>query len=267
MRIIVSISSDIGAALASDWLSSGFEVWGTYRNWSAQCETLRKQGATLEFCDLNDSNSIKNALSKFPKDRDWSTLVLAAGDQKPIGLFHEINYDEWTKSVQSNLLGQLHLLHGFMNVKYQGKNKRTVILFAGGGTNNATERYSAYTLSKIASIKICELLDFEYEDYKFTCLGPGWVESKIHNSTIEAGLKAGTNFEKTRMMRARSLMNSMSDVIECCNWVVESEKSVVGGRNFSVVHDSWRSSRLYFELQNNSEIYKLRRFGNELKID
>lgn len=267
MRIIISISSDIGAALASDWLSSGYEVWGTYRNWSAKCEDLRKHGAVLEFCDLIDSNSIQNVLSKFPKYQDWSTLVLAAGDQKPIGLFHEIDFEEWAKSVQSNLLGQLHLLHGFMNVKSEREGKRTVILFAGGGTNNATERYSAYTISKIASIKICELLDFEYQDYKFACLGPGWVESKIHNSTIEAGVKAGKNFEKTKMMRSGSLMNPMRDVIECCNWVIESEKSVVGGRNFSVVHDSWRSSRLYFELQNNSEIYKLRRFGNKLKND
>ena len=36
-RIILSISSDIGFALACDWLKKGFNVSGTYRNYSDKC--------------------------------------------------------------------------------------------------------------------------------------------------------------------------------------------------------------------------------------
>ena len=142
-----------------------------------------------------------------------------------------------------------------------------MILFAGGGTNNATERYSAYTVSKIASIKICELLDFENYDYSFSCIGPGWVESKIHNATLKAGAKAGSNYDKTLKMREEKLMNPIEDVIECCNWVIAKEKNIVGGRNFSVVHDAWRKSNLEKYLLNDTNIYKLRRYGNDLTVD
>ena len=40
----------------------------------------------------------------------------------------------------------------------------------------------------------------------------------------------------------------------------------MGGRNISLVHDSWRDGGedLALELRQDGQIYKLRRFGNEL---
>lgn len=266
MRVIVSISSDIGTALARDWLNEGYNVWGTYRRWSDNCNSLKKLGADLVHCDLNDQNSITAAFNSFPKEKNWSTLVLAAGDQNPIGLFKDIDFQDWAKSIQSNFVGQVDLLHKLMQIPFHENILRSVIFFAGGGTNNATERYSGYTISKIASIKLCELLDFENSCYKFTCVGPGWVESKIHDATIAAGTKAGKNLEKTILMRQDSLMNPVSNVVICCNWIIRSPKEVVGGRNFSVIHDSWENENLDEALRGNPDLYKLRRFGNEIEF-
>ena len=267
MRIIVSVSSDIGTNLARNWIAAGHQVWGTYRRWTENCNLLKSIGVTLEYCDLSSVISIQRALESIPTGHDWTCAVLASGDQVPIGLFHQSDFTEWANSIQVNLVGQLQFLHGLMQIRKVPNNERTVILFAGGGTNGATERYSAYTISKIASIKICELLDFENHDYKFACIGPGWVESKIHDATLEAGAKAGNNYFKTLKMREAGLMNPLEDVIACCNWVISSEKDVVGGRNFSVVHDSWRNSSLPTYLRNDPNMYKLRRFGNDLIID
>jgi NAD(P)-dependent dehydrogenase (short-subunit alcohol dehydrogenase family) len=139
-----------------------------------------------------------------------------------------------------------------------------VIFFAGGATNSAIERYSAYTVSKIASIKMCELLDFEISDTKFTILGPGWVKTKIHQSTIREPINSGKNFARTSEMLQGNEMNPMSKVIECCNWVISQPKEVVGGRNFSVVYDKWGDLELNNELLENENLYKLRRFGNNL---
>jgi len=46
--------------------------------------------------------------------------------------------------------------------------------------------------------------------------------------------------------------------------VISQPKEVVGGRNFSVVNDKWGESKLNKELLKNENMYKLRRFGNEL---
>jgi hypothetical protein len=59
-------------------------------------------------------------------------------------------------------------------------------------------------------------------------------------------------------------MNPMSKVVECCNWVISQPKEIVGGRNFSVVYDNWGDPRLNIELLKDDNMYKLRRFKNEL---
>ena len=116
MRIILSVSSDIGTALAKNWLKAGHEVWGTYRRWTENCDLLKSLGVTLEYCDLSSVHSIRQALDSLPTGCDWSCAVLASGDQEPIGLFHEINFAELSNSIQVNLVGQLQFLHGLMQI-------------------------------------------------------------------------------------------------------------------------------------------------------
>jgi NADP-dependent 3-hydroxy acid dehydrogenase YdfG len=268
--MILSISSDIGTALAEDWIASGFEVVGTYRTWSENCERLKSLKANLIQCDFTNKNSVKSALSASNRIPHWDVLVLGAGDQNPIGLFKDIDFDNWEKSIDANFTGMLRFLH--KSLGFPSNNRlRSVVFFAGGGTNSATERYSAYTISKIASMKMCELLDFEIKDTKFTILGPGWVKTKIHYSTLIEPENSGRNFEITKKMLSGmkvngNQINPMSRVIECCNWVISQSKEVVGGRNFSVIHDQWENTKLVDELVKNNDLYKLRRFGNDLKI-
>lgn len=261
MRIILSISSDIGTALAIDWLEAGHKVSGTYRTWSPSCDRLEKLGATLVHCDFANRDSILQASATLLTS-EWEVLVLAAGDQNPIGMFAKLDFDDWERSLEVNFTGMLRFLQRSLKSKAH-QNVRSVILFAGGGTNSATQRYSSYTISKIASIKMCELLDYEIDDTKFTILGPGWVHTKIHQATLENHAAAGNNFEKTKEMLENGQMNPMGNVIEFCNWVISQPKNIVGGRNFSVVHDDWRSEILKNDLDKDTNLFKLRRFGND----
>ena len=64
MRIIFSISSDIGFNLGINWLKKGFKVIGTYRNYSKNCELLEKNGALLFKSDLLNKDSLLEVLIK-----------------------------------------------------------------------------------------------------------------------------------------------------------------------------------------------------------
>lgn len=263
MRLILSISSDIGTAIALNWLDSNKSVTGTYRTWSTNCDVLLSRGAQLIHCDLADPTSMTNAIGEICKLEPWEVLLLAPGDQNPIGLFSDSNFDSWEKSIRVNFLKPLEFMHGILHKKSISlSNLATVIMFAGGGTNSATSHYSAYTVSKIASIKMIELLDYEIADCKFSIIGPGWVESKIHDATIAAGNRAGINFEKTRKMREEKLMNSIEFTITACNWVIDQQKNIVGGRNFSAVHDDLFAVDLKSKLAEDFNFFKLRRSGN-----
>ena len=263
MRLILSISSDIGTAIALSWLESKHQIVGTYRTWSSNCDLLQSKGVLLIECDLLDSNSFNDAVRKIGEEEPWDTLLIAPGDQNPIGLFEDVVFSEWESSIIVNFIRPMEFIHKLLHKRESRPDFiPTVLMFAGGGTNSATSNYSAYTISKIASIKMTELLDFEIDDCKFVIIGPGWVESKIHDATITAGLRAGDNFEKTISMRRESLMNPVSIVIDACNWAIANSKLVVGGRNFSAVNDDFSASALEENLLRDNDFFKLRRKGN-----
>ena len=86
-----------------------------------------------------------------------------------------------------------------------------------------------------------ELLDAEITDTSFSILGPGWVKTKIHDSTLQSPESAGSNYFKTVEMLEKNGEKCfpMEKAIECCNWILSSPRELVGGRNFSSVFDPW----------------------------
>ena len=158
----------------------------------------------------------------------------------------------------------MRILHALLPVrKRDSAPGPLVLLFAGGGTNSATLNYSAYTVSKIALIKMCELLDAEIPDTRFSIVGPGWVKTKIHEATFAAGKQAGENFERTADKLASDECMPMEKVVEFCDWIMEAPREEIGGRNFSLAHDPWGEEELAAALRADRDMYKLRRFGND----
>ena len=256
---ILSISSDIGYELAVYWINKGHNVYGTFKNFSDKCKILKKKGAELYKLDLKKNTNILNFFkSKKPK---WDWLIVATGTQEPIGNFLNVNDIEWINSIEINFTNQFLFLKKIL--PYRNKKTPRVLFFAGGGTNNATVNYSAYTISKIASIKMCELLAAEIKDTIFTILGPGWVKTKIHKSTLLNKKGSEKNYKKTIQMLNSNKCYPIKKVVEACNWILNQKKELVNGRNFSAVHDPWEDKKIYKILKDKNN-FKLRRFGNEI---
>lgn len=264
--IIISASSDIGAAMARRCKSRGWNVTGTYRTRGVVSQELEEIGVPLVYCDLTNTVSVDEAAAQLGKLCPWwDVLVLAPGTQEPVGAFIDCDFNEWEKSINVNFIRQMRIIHKLLPLRRLGeKIDPGVLLFAGGGTNNATVNYSAYTISKIAEIKMCELLDAEIPDTRFVILGPGWVKTKIHDATLKAGDKrAGANYQKTIFKLKSDECTSMEEVLDCCDWLIDAPRELVGGRNFSTVFDKWGSTDLNEELVKDPHMYKLRRLGND----
>jgi len=261
--VILSVSSDIGLALAADWLSRGFSVSGSFRTHTDAVRNLESKGLHSVHLDLGDVMAVKEAAETLG-EAPWSRLVLAAGSQEPVGLFEQVGPVEWGRSIETNFIAQFQFLAWMLPFRRRDRGKvPRVLSFAGGATNRATTHYSAYTISKIASIKMTELLAAEVADTAFTILGPGWVRTKIHEATLQAGILAGDNHETT----VRHLQNDdffpLESVIRAINWIMEAPPNAVSGRNISAVHDPWGSAELTSSLISDPDLYKLRRSGNE----
>jgi len=263
--IIVGCSSDIGAALAERWLSTGWQLAGTFRQPSAKTAALSVAGALLTELDLASPSAVAEAAKRLQATMpSWDALVLCPATMEPIAPFAECDFDAWAAGLEINLIQQLRLLHALLPFRQIADGRQpTVLMFAGGGTNSAPDRFSSYTLSKIAAIKMCELLDKEIPDTKFSILGPGWVRTKIHDETLRAGVQAGTALEQTRQRLDGDDFTPMSDILDCCDWLLAAPRNAVSGRNFSVAHDDWGSDELTRLLVSDQDRYKLRRHGND----
>lgn len=263
-RLIVSISSDIGYELAIDWINRGFNVFGTYRTMSENCITLKELGVELIECDLLNTLSVSESINSLNKIKDWDAVVISSGSQEPIGPFIDCSFDDWENSLRVNFSSPMRLLQGILKNKTKKTlNQTKVILFAGGGSNGVVPNYSAYTSSKIALIKMCELLSEEIGDITITILGPGWVNTKIHQETLKAGKSAGDSLSKTIESIRNKNFYPLEKVIQCINWILNADKNLVNGRNFSSANDPWEHETIDAILSNKNN-FKLRRYGNDL---
>jgi len=262
---ILSVSSDIGRALATIYADEGWTVIGTYRNF-AGVETLKTHEMIhLLSCDVANPNSIQKMLEEYMAlDQPWDMFVSAVGVLDPIGPWLSIDFDSWEKSVAVNSLAQLRVLHGLYPCRRLEKIVHAVF-FAGGGTNNPFTNYSAYCLGKIALIKMCELIDDEVSDVNAFIIGPGFMPTKIHQQTIASKESAGEGYNKTVSLRSSlNQCGSYRDLYNYIDWCIAQGKSVAGGRNFALMHDPWQydEERLVQELRLDPSRYKLRRAGN-----
>ncbi len=257
--LILSASSDIGIELVKSLKNEGYQIFGTYNNSIPDYDLLPKENwLKLKISDYNS----KEYLRWVENIHKWDLFVSCIGSQKPVGKFVEVDTESWVNGVHDNSTYQLG---AFLNaLPYRDQSvESTGIFFAGGGTNSATPSYSAQTLGKISLIKAVELLDYELFDVKVSILGPGWVGTKIHNATLEEKDKSGENYEKTLfMLNNPEKMNTIEQVINHINIIRKLDKNLVGGRNFSSVHDLITKNNLERLFNEDKDFYKLRRLLN-----
>ncbi|HEU0072178.1 MAG TPA: SDR family NAD(P)-dependent oxidoreductase [Alphaproteobacteria bacterium] len=260
---ILSASSDIGRDLMERYLAQGCEVIGTYRQPSALDSFRGRAGAHVLPLDLAKPEDFAAAAGYMRDNRlRWDLFVASNGTMEPIGPFLQLDGAAWEASISSNAMAPCRLLQALYPLRREGQ-INTAAFFAGGGTNNPFRNYSAYCLSKIMLIKMCELLDDEAPDLKAFILGPGYLRTKIHDETLRAASMAGDNLGKT-MKFLETDGTPLQDIFDCLEWCTAQDRKVVGGRNFSVVHDPWRAggAALAASLKADPDRYKLRRAGN-----
>ena len=260
--VILGISSDIGLALARHWVRDGHHVFGTYRTCSDELAEAEVNFDGVYVCDLMDNQSIDQCVIELETDGvEWDVMVICPGTMEPIGHFNTCDIDSWSDGITVNFVSPMRFLRRCLRFRRKETRIASVIFFAGGGSNSAPLGVSSYTISKIALIKATELLDAEFDDVKFSIVGPGWVRTKIHEETLRSKYVEKTSLEETKRRLRTDDFNSMDNVITCCDWLVHAPKSIVGGRNFSSVHDDWGSESLCEKLSCDDDMYKLRRFG------
>lgn len=185
---------------------------------------------------------------------EWDLIVCCYGTLEPIGSFWDSDPAAWEGAFRANLFLPLRQIRALYPHARPGA---SVCLFSGAGTGGPAPTYSAYAASKIALVKMAELMDSESEDCKFFVLGPGVVWTKIHQQTLRAGKRAANYQGVVDFMRSGAPITSHDDIYACLMACHAATKAAVGGRNVYVPGDDW--GRLE-ELAGEPSMFKLRRY-------
>tara|TARA_B100000212_G_C27336259_1_gene516970 strand:- start:143 stop:976 length:834 start_codon:yes stop_codon:yes gene_type:complete len=271
--VLFSITSDIGTYIAKHFYKKNYEVYGTYRNKNSliHLKELMPKGKFYQ-CDAANSKSIDSALTKISKEiENWNILVSCPCTPVPIEKFKDSDINIWEKSFYLNSIAQLRFLHGLLKFRNLSSNLPPLALFfAGGGTNNAVDSFSAYTSAKIHLIKMFEFLAYEDKSTKYSIIGPGWTNTKTHYETLKNSKKSSKKYKEVEeFLKNPKRGTPLQDIVDCIEWIYAQEIKVVTGRNFSVVNDQWRGENtidLINSLKNDDDMYKLRRSGNDIKF-
>lgn len=256
--ILISANSDIGTSLTKHFLEQNAKILGTYRKKKYVKDILKIKKLKLLPLDLSSKNSINKFCKQVRKSfNDWETIIFCNGDLNPIGKFTKVNFKKWEKSIHVNCLSVTNIIS---QITKNNKKRRNLIFFAGGGTNNAVSDYSAYTLSKIFLIKFTELIAFEEKKIRTCILGPGWLNTRIHEPTLNFREKL-KNKSMAKKVAKRDDRKKMLKINKCIDWILNNI-DILSGRNISLDHDNWGNKKLLDKLKKNNHVYKLRRFGN-----
>jgi len=261
--LIIGGSSDIGSALIDKYIFNGDRVIATYRTRkNLTCETsMMDHNLTLLPLDMDNQFARNSVCTHIEgKKEEWDTVIFLNATTNPIGSFMKVYDWQWQKSILENALIPCEFLRQLYPLRRKDK-VSNVVFFGGGGINNSFDNYSAYTISKIILMKMCELLDSEYEDLNPFIVGPGYVKTKIHQETLNNKEGAGVHYQKMLDFLDSGPGTSMKDIFDCIEYCCTWGKEVVGGRNIAVIHDPWKESgaKLAKKLKKDKNLFKLRR--------
>lgn len=264
--LIIGIGSGIGFELAKRYLDDGYRVIGTYRTALEDDKVKMYDNLNLIYLDTSSKSSLKKFLQEYESlSASWDILISMPSLMLPVKKFFDVDFEEWEASVNVNLIDQFRVIHSLY--EYRNKNiVADVIFFSSGGINNAVTEMSAYIASKIMALKLFEYLDAENSDINPFVVGPGWTKTKTHNHLIENLPSEHPKHIETMKFMESNEGTDFQDIYDCINWLIKQGKELVGGRNFSVVHDPWKDDngkRLIEQLQSNDGLYKLKRHGND----
>lgn len=268
--LVTGASQGLGFAIARAFLNAGADVLICARD----AEKLEESRAVLssEFgatrrilarradvsVQADTEHVAREALAAFPH---LQVLVNNAGIYGPMGPIEDVDWADWIKAVEANLLGSVLMCRALVpHFKKQGYGK--IIQISGGGATNPLPNLSAYAASKAAVVRFAETLAGELSGWHVdvNSVAPGALNTRMLEEVLAAGPAAvGQAFyERSRRQQADG-GTPLEKGAELCAFLASAESDGITGRLISAVWDPWTELPRRRTEIDGTDVYTLRR--------
>jgi NAD(P)-dependent dehydrogenase (short-subunit alcohol dehydrogenase family) len=187
-------------------------------------------------------------------------VVHAAGVIGPVGRLTEVGPAEFMDTLQINVLGT------FLTARACQPALRTsggaMVAFGGGGATGPQPRFDAYAASKAATVRLVENL--AADGMRINAVSPGFVATRMHDATLEAGPDAAgpEYYERTRRELEQG-GTSVRDAAELVHFLLGDEAREIRGRLISAPWDPWREPAWRERLGADKDLATIRRIDDQ----
>jgi len=115
-------------------------------------------------------------------------VVCNAAVHGPKGPLHEVDWAEWARTIEINLLGTVLLCRAAV-AQYRPQGHGKIILLSGGGATKPRPNLSAYAASKAAVVRLGETLAEEVRGFGIdvNAVAPGTLATRLLDDLLAAG--------------------------------------------------------------------------------
>ena len=201
--------------------------------------TWKEKYPTVDFFlgDLSETKTgagwIEHAIQRWGR---IDALINNAAITGPPGKLHEISMQEIEETIAINLIAPIALIQKLL--EYRNDHSLCVINLSGGGATIGRPKFSPYSITKTALVRMTENLALEYPEHRFYAISPG----RLFTPMIEKVLTMDPNkVEPAELKEANNRRQGNSDsplkAAEWIEWLIEKRPEEYNGMLLHAVWD------------------------------
>jgi NAD(P)-dependent dehydrogenase (short-subunit alcohol dehydrogenase family) len=268
--IVTGGSEGLGYAIARQYLEAGASVLVCARRDPRVAEAaaaLRKlagpgQSVIALSADVSRPDDaaalVERALREFGR---LDILVNNAGVAGPSGRAERVDWDEWVRTIEINLLGSV-LMSRAVLPHFQQSRYGKIIQLSGGGATKPLPMRSAYAASKAAVVRFAETLAEENRQYRIdvNAVAPGGLNTRLLDELIAAGAESlGRESYEGALQQQRAGGVPLSKGAELAVFLGSALSDGISGKLLSAVWDPWQRLSAHVTDLAGTDVYTLRR--------
>jgi NAD(P)-dependent dehydrogenase (short-subunit alcohol dehydrogenase family) len=268
--IITGASQGLGFAIARHYLEAGASVLVCARGEGLlgdALEALKKlagagQSVIALPADVSRPADVTALVERAMREFGClDILVNNAGTVGPGGTVESVDWDEWRRVIEINLLGPVLLSRAVLpHFKRAGHGK--IIQLSGGGATKPMPMLSAYAASKAGIIRFIETLAEETRAHHIdvNAIAPGALDTRILDEFIAAGpAKLGREFHERSLQTKATGGVPLSKGAELAVFLGSAASDGISGKLLSAVWDPWKALPQHLADLRATDVYTLRR--------
>jgi NAD(P)-dependent dehydrogenase (short-subunit alcohol dehydrogenase family) len=268
--IITGANQGLGLMIARAYVQAGANVLLCARN-ADILEKARKEALSqaapgqivlAQAGDVSKPEDVEKivgiAFAAFPR---LHILVNNAGIYGPMGPSEEVDWQEWVRAIEINLLGSVLMCRAVVpHFRQHGYGK--IVQLSGGGATNPLPRISAYAASKAAVVRFAETLAEELRPcgVDVNSIAPGALNTRMMDELLAAGPeKVGSTFHERMIKLKEQGGTPLEKGASLAVFLGSAASDGITGKLISAAWDPWEKFPDHLSDLQKADVYTLRR--------